>query len=504
MRRSPSLLRPIPSGIGTAWREPARIRSRHALPRIGTDRPVPTPGGQAVGSGGILTSVEAGDDWLVVLRARARLSGNGCYLGAAGRSPVFAPPEQGALVLGPPRSGKTTGVVIPNVLAADGALVVSTKRDVLDATLSRRRRFGRCTLFDPAGSLDPPPGVLSVGWSPLRTSADWPAAVAVAEAMVGAARPHAREGESAHWSERASALLAALFHGAALEGAAMDELVAWVNRREAARAMAVVGQCGSPLAADLLAGLSATDSRELSGIWSTASSVLAAYRTPAALDSARRPAAPLGGLLEGANTVYVVASAEHQRHAAPIIAGLVRDLRDTAYRSAQGSPARPAHRVLLVLDELANIAPLHDLPELVSEGGSQGLVTLACLQDLSQARQRWGVAADGFFSLFGAKIILGGLGDLRTLEAVSLVAGDRDVTVRSVTRSGRGQTSRTRATRRQRLLPPDAIATLARTQALVITAGAVRRVELPAFFPDAPGRDRRAAPRRRRPVEVRR
>jgi len=61
--------------------------------------------------------------------------------------------------------------------------------------------------------------------------------------------------------------------------------------------------------------------------------------------------------------------------------------------------------VLFVLDEVANIAPLPNLPALVSEGGGQGLVTLACLQDLSQARARWGEAAEGFLTLFGVKLL---------------------------------------------------------------------------------------------------
>jgi hypothetical protein len=65
----------------------------------------------------------------------------------------------------------------------------------------------------------------------------------------------------------------------------------------------------------------------------------------------------------------------------------------------------------------------------------QGLLTVACLQDLSQARARWGQAADGFFSLFGTKVLLPGIGDIRTLEAVSRLAGQGDVAVRSVNTS---------------------------------------------------------------------
>jgi hypothetical protein len=52
------------------------------------------------------------------------------------------------------------------------------------------------------------------------------------------------------------------------------------------------------------------------------------------------------------------------------------------------------------LDEVANIAPLQELPQIASEGGGQGLTLLAALQDLSQARARWGKAADGFLTLF--------------------------------------------------------------------------------------------------------
>jgi hypothetical protein len=63
----------------------------------------------------------------------------------------------------------------------------------------------------------------------------------------------------------------------------------------------------------------------------------------------------------------------------------------------------------------------------VAEGGSQGLVTLTCLQDLSQARTRWGTAADGFLTLHAAKIALGGIADPSTLKALSYLAGTVDL-----------------------------------------------------------------------------
>ena len=53
------------------------------------------------------------------------------------------------------------------------------------------------------------------------------------------------------------------------------------------------------------------------------------------------------------------------------------------------------------------------------------MVTLACLQDLSQARARWGEAAEGFLTLFGWKLLLPGVADLRTLQLFSALAGER-------------------------------------------------------------------------------
>lgn len=454
------------------------------------------------------------------LSALAEARGSGCYLGMSKGQPVFGPPEHCALVLGPPRSGKTSGIVVPNVLAAGGVVAVSTKRDVLDETLHERAAVGRCLLYDPSGTVPVPAGVDRVGWSPLDASKTWSGAVAIAESMVGAARPSDGRGESAHWSERSAALLATLFHAATLDGAAMDDVVSWVNRREPERAERALSHADRELPLDLLDGIVQTDSREQSGIWSTASSVLAAYRTEAAIESSALPPACFEALLHGRDTLYVVASSEHQRHAAPLVAGLVRDLREHVYAQAlAGQPSSsppPATRtvatapaptttarrpVLLVLDELANIAPLHDLPELVSEGGSQGLLTLACLQDLSQARTRWGTIADGFTSLFSSKIVLGGLGDARTLREIALLTGDHDVPSRSTSRSAFGtRVTKTDSTRRQPRLPPDAVAAMAFGRALVIRQGHVGRSDLPQL---PPAREPRRSSTRQR-VERRR
>ena len=409
--------------------------------------------------------------------------GHGIYLGSslgARTAPVFARPQDGVLLLGPPRSGKTAAVVIPNVLAASGPVIAaSTKADVLASTWAARSRLGPVLLFDPSGSVPCPKGVEPAGWSPLGLAAKWDGAVLVAESMVRAARPGGDRGEASHWSERAGALLACVFHAGALEQRPVHEVLAAVNRHDPDEARSALARHGAERALDLLEGITATEAREQSGIWSTASGVLAGYRTDAALASAQGRILDAAELVESRSALYVCAGSDHQRSAAPLVAGLLREVRSAAYQHtlsatvascgdawAGASRASSGPPLLLVLDELANIAPLHDLPTLVAEGGSQGVVTLACLQDLAQARARWDREADGFLSLFGTKLVFPGIGDTRTLEAISLLAGEHDVPTASVTRgtrrAARGAfgrtTTRTVSMRKDRILPVDAVA----------------------------------------------
>ncbi len=423
-------------------------------------------------------------DALALVRARRAAAGGGLYLGTTHNGPLFAPPEHCVLVLGPPRSGKTSGLVVPNIISAPGAvLATSTKRDLLDETVAARSRVGACMLFDPSGTVAAPPGVERVGWSPLASSATFDGARLVSQAIVSAARPGGDRGDAAHWNERAAALLSCLFHAAALGEVTTAELSSLLNRREPAEAMTQLVRAGADVAVDVLTGLLATDAREQSGIWSTAAGVLGAYQSPGALRSADLSPISPEALLEEAATLYVVAPAEHQRLGAPLVAGLLADVRRAAYRRAGAASRRdrPGPVLELVLDELANIAPLEDLAQLVSEGGSQGVVTLGCLQDMSQARRRWPAEADGFFSLFGAKVILPGIGDTRTLEAVSLLAGEHDVPVHSRTSQRRGLRDRaplstTVSSRRVRRLPPDAVAAGEPGRALVVLGTAPRSV----------------------------
>jgi type IV secretion system protein VirD4 len=413
------------------------------------------------------------------LRKFSSREGGRLYAGAVRGGLALADPQHALLVLGPPRSGKTSAVAVPNVLCAPGAAIVtSTKADVLVSTLADRSRLGRCWLMDPSGSIrSDPPGVTRLRWSPVAAASTWDESLIVARAMTGAARPSGRQGESAHWTERAEAMLGPLLHAACLSGEGIETVLGWTLRHDLQAAQAVLHAHGVQVAADVLGGIAATDRRELSGIWSSLGGVLAAYRSDSVLDNSSAINFDPGAFVRSSDTVYICAPARHQDLTSPIVVGFLEQIRSAAYS------ARPAFRVAgedvppvtMVLDELANIAPLPGLPGLVSEGGSQGVMTVGCLQDLSQARVRWGQAAEGFLSLFGSKLVLPGIGDLATLELVSKLGGEVDVPTKSVSRGspwgpGYGSATVTWSTNRQRRIPPEAVNQLPRGSGLLISA----------------------------------
>jgi type IV secretion system protein VirD4 len=407
------------------------------------------------------------------VRDHVQRLGGGAFLGfAPGGSWVTADPEHALMVLGPPRSGKTSAVVIPAMLGAPGAAVsTATKRDVLDATWRSRSDIGQVWLFDPTGEDGQiPPEIRRLSWSPVSAASTWDAALLTARAMAASTSPGAGTTNEGHWRERSTALLAPLLFAANLGERPITDVLCWVLRQDLGPAGLTLEDHDMQVANDVLVGIAKTDGRERSSIFSATAGVLAAYNA----DATRRSAASTNfdpkRFVASRDTVYVTAPAHKQALSAPLVVGLLEQIRHAAYARAAGQNLGPP--VFLCLDEVANIAPIHDLPALVSEAGGQRLHVMACLQDLSQARARWGdAAADGFLSLFQTKLILSGIADSRTLEAISLALGeyDRRLVSYSVGRSysekllptpGTKSESVTYQTQRQRTLAPGDIARL--------------------------------------------
>lgn len=457
------------------------------------------------------TPVRANVDHATSVRAQSARRGGGAYLGLRNGRWVTAHPEHAVLILGPPRSGKTSAIVIPSVLAAPGAVVsTATKPDVFEATRASRGRVGQVWLFDPSGERQEwPQGVRRLSWSPVPAASTWDGALVIARAMAAGGSSAKGTTNEHHWRERSTALLAPLLRAAYVTDKQIAEVLRWVLRAELEAPRRALEDGGEQIAADVLAGIVKTDERERSSILSATAGVLSAYNSDAVRRNAAHPNFDAERFADSCDTVYVTAPSHKQALCAPLVVGLLEQIRHATYRRAPDLIAEGRPPVFMCLDEVANIAPIHDLPALVSEAGGQRLHVMACLQDLSQARKRWGdAAAEGFLSLFQSKVILSGVADQKTLEAVSVCLGEYDRQTVSQT-LGRSEVepeifhapapteteSVAYSTRRQRVLAPGDVARLPAGRALYLQGTRWGLIGLTAWYRAWPWRVAATAPR---------
>jgi type IV secretion system protein VirD4 len=363
-------------------------------------------------------------------------------LGSRGRAWITAPRQTGALVIGPPRSGKTSGVIVPNVLAWTGPTVItSTRRDVLDACHGVRSRRGTVWCFDPVGTVAAtmPAAVRRLDWSPLRGSAGFDTALARARALL-AGSMEGTEGRD-HWRARGTQLLGALLHAAALARLPMTVVVEWVHGGRLDAAQHVLEEVRASGALAVVQGIAQTPDRERGSIWSAVSGCLAPFDDSVVLASADRANSAdfvAADFLRRPNALFIVAPSDAATPLAPLVVGLVEEVREAALQQSNRTGALDLP-LLLALDEIATICPLPSMPQIAAEGGGRNMLLLAILQDLSQAAERWSrEVADGLLTLVGAKLILPGLADAETLQRVETLVGNHWIqqTSRSETTSG--------------------------------------------------------------------
>ena len=227
------------------------------------------------------------------VRAEVARLGGGAYLGTGrGGGWVLADPESAVMVLGPPRCGKTSAVMIPAVMGASGAVVAtSTKPEVMRATVAARSEVGQAWLFDPCG---------------LRAAAARGGAAAVLVAGRGGQHVGRGAGDGEgddgvcsrrrrHHATRATGPSAPprCWHRSSTPPTSPTARSPRCCAGRCARTSPRHGRCCSTatreIAADVLAGIEQTDARERSSIFSATAGVLAAYNADA-VRATRRPA----------------------------------------------------------------------------------------------------------------------------------------------------------------------------------------------------------------------
>lgn len=330
-------------------------------------------------------------------------------------------------IVGPPRYGKTSGLIIPSLLYWDGPLVsTSTRGDILAATGDWRRRIaqgsgGRVWVYDPFDS----EGYGTMRWSPLAGCEDPSVCYRRVQAMTAVSSGGIADAD--HWRSGAALILRGLFHAAALADEPMAQVRRWLARQDVRRPAELIRT--RPDAAhgwaDDLEALPLLGDRERGSFYSVARTCLEATAEPRVLTSSSAVDLDIDTFLTTNSSLYIVGPSHYQDAVAPLIVGLIDSIAQRAAELAAAQGGRLNNPLLLALDEVANIAPLKSLPSLVSEGGGRGILTLWAAQSLAQMRARYGTdQAQAILTATTTKIIYGGMSNDTDLRNVSSWAGE--------------------------------------------------------------------------------
>ena len=396
-------------------------------------------------------------------------------------------------IVGPSRSGKTAECAIPGVLDWDGpAVLLSVKRDLLDATVRRRRQLGEVRVFDPAGivtkrPVNPTEQWVEIGpeelarWSPLRNAGTPSGAKKAGEALAAWTPKAGIEGGGDFWANSGKILFTGLVGVAAIdpEGPSMAKLARWVFKQdqpdpvEVSEVLTILDAVAKSdqehlrVAADAAAlhlnAIWSKDERLVSSVYATAQTVADPY-----LDPNVQAVTDIGADEEGAswvdldwlmgaakgkaNTLYLVVPLDDYDRLAPVLGGFLSDLKAQAYEWDVAG-RRFGAPLLMLIDEAGNM-PLAWLPQVASTCAGIGIQLVTIWQSLAQIEEAYGPLANSVITNHATKLFFPSASDESTLGYQSKISGDEEVERRSWSSdTGGGRRSISGSDQREPLVP---------------------------------------------------
>ncbi|MEU3752018.1 type IV secretory system conjugative DNA transfer family protein [Streptomyces olivoreticuli] len=416
--------------------------------------------------------------------ARAELREFGWRMGRqlGSGQPLVATPEDSIAVIAPSGGGKSRNVVIPACLDAPGPLVVtSTRADVLDVIAQPRSRQGKVWVFDPLDTVGWPERMV---WDPVAGCQDGETATSRALSFsVGMGADDGSSTNAGFFQQTASSALTRLLHAAALEGRTIEHVLRWAtNLEKASEPRAILtDHPGAEPGWDVLLRSVSTGADET--VASTRQT-LAAQIEPLALRKVLRCVTPQEGVpvfdadrfVASRDTLVLISDSNASTNVSPLTTMLLGEVVDAAKRRAPRTPSGRLDPFLrLVLDEVANVAPLPKLPSLASDARGYGIHLVYALQPLAQAGLRWGdKEASTLLDNAAATLVMGGLKDVEALRRFSELIGETELAELSTSRDTArlfGYTT-SEVKRERRILRPEEIRQLPHGQALLLFRGA--------------------------------
>ncbi|MFC5722665.1 type VI secretion protein [Streptomyces gamaensis] len=303
---------------------------------------------------------------------------------------MTAPPD---LFYGPAPERRT--LAARAVLEAAGPVLVTTSDPALWAeTKNARAKLGPVHVFDPGHLLDTPD---RLRWSPTAGCEARDTAALRAAALLAPVRP--RSPLDSATADTAETLLRCWLHAAAVDGRPFRQVHRWAqgsSAHEPVRILRTHPKAAAGAAGELESSLTGHPERRdvAQELTARALTSLSTVHMRDACNPNRADSLAWESFIAEGGTLYVVGEAiEDPRTrpgAMPLLTALVSSVvergRCMAGRSSAGRLDPP---LTLVLDDVAAVAPVPALPDLLAQGADQGLPTLALMRSEEQALARW-------------------------------------------------------------------------------------------------------------------
>lgn len=387
------------------------------------------------------------------------------------------------LVVGATQTHKTTGLAVPAILEADdkAIIAVSVKDDLVADTIGWRSQLDSdCWVFDPTNVLSSHPDtdlsklkgddlrhaqlrprIVRSSWSPLSNATTWQGALTTAFDLTraGASADGGADGDNKFFYESAESLLACYLYAAANSSGSMRTVLRWIAQHVHEHVEDILDQLPSIEALEFFRGIFEDDRKTLANIFSTARLIVAAYLDPNVSAAAETTDFTPAAFFDGRpNTLYLVAPPANQERLRVVFNMVIKQFIDAAYAWVLTNGRALDRKVLAILDELPNIAPINNLGGIASTVASQGMQLVSVVQDLSQLHTRYGSNdANTIINNHRALLLLTGVKDTVTLDLASKLLGNIAQRQTSLSRdaNGWGRRTRTDSVREVPLAPAD-------------------------------------------------
>jgi len=404
--------------------------------------------------------------------------------------------ERPVYVLGPARSGKGVGVVVPAILAAPGACITtSTRTDNLEATAACRAERGPVEVFNLEASGGRPH---TIRWSPLEGCEIPRIAMKRAKLLVGAS---GLGGDNAVWATSAGGIVMALLYAAAISGRTIADVYRWSKSPDACKeAMQVLERaahlpdyCSSSGEQvdwhTTIRYVMGEEVRMKANKWFGVENAFVPLMDPHVRDRlAIRLTDDAGQRLPGTfdtqaflrarGTCYMISAgtsttAETSGTVGTFYSLFLDHVTDVAHELAQRSPGgRLDPPLTLVLDELANIHPWPGAARMSSAGSGEGIQLVAVFQSRSQGKEAYGGDVEETIWNNCLNVLLPGIKAPEVLSALAQTLGAEDRVTASASYSLREPFSRSwqNQTSERAMVEPGEMRRLPQGHALVIEA----------------------------------